>query len=674
MKAESRAQKTINNEPAAESVVAIMGRLAAHKSVAGSKSATRCLLLSAFCLLVFAAPVFAQAGRPVRPSDIRFDQRLDSQVPLDLDFRDETGRTVKLGDYFNGRPVILALVYYDCPMLCNQVLNGLTHSLKTLSFDAGREFEVVVVSFNPRESYELASAKKETYLKDYGRPGASAGWHFLTGDPKPIEELTGAVGFRYVYDPALNQYAHASGIMVLTPQGRLSRYFYGIEYPPRDLRLGLIEASTNRIGTPVDQLLLLCYHYDPTTGKYGATVMSVLRLGGVLTCLFMVILLAFLGQKAKRRKHINSTITPVNFCLLPLFFILPFMPDDASTVAGQVDALYIFLVAVAVFFSVLIAGLEFYFAIKYRRRSPDEFPPASKSSLKLELAWTVIPFAITMVIFVWGAKLYFDIYRNPGDAMDVYVTAKQWMWRFQHTDGKREINELHVPVGRRVKLTMTTEDVLHDFSVPAFRTKADVVPGRYTYLWFEPTKPGKYHLFCAEYCGLNHSGMGGYVYVMEQRDFDNWLAGSVSGQTPIEQGRDLFENKLGCASCHAGGPAQRGAKLENIYGKDIKLVGGQAVTVNDEYIRNSILNPGAQIVEGFQPIMPTFKGQVTEEQLLALVAYIKSLSGVTTPATGGTTTTTGTTNGNTGQTNSIGTQGSNPNAPSSNTANTQPNR
>jgi cytochrome c oxidase subunit 2 len=213
--------------------------------------------------------------------------------------------------------------------------------------------------------------------------------------------------------------------------------------------------------------------------------------------------------------------------------------------------------------------------------------------------------------------------------MEVYVVGKQWMWKLQHSTGQREINELHIPVGKKVKLTMTTEDVLHDFSIPAFRTKTDVVPGRYTYLWFEATKAGKYHLFCAEYCGLNHSGMGGFVYVMEQRDFDNWLSGNVSGQTPVEQGRDLFENKLGCASCHAGGPQQRGAKLEGIFGHEVKLVGGGTVIANEEYIRNSILNPSGQVVEGFQPIMPTFKGQVTEEQLVSLVAYIKSLSGVT---------------------------------------------
>jgi cytochrome c oxidase subunit 2 len=217
----------------------------------------------------------------------------------------------------------------------------------------------------------------------------------------------------------------------------------------------------------------------------------------------------------------------------------------------------------------------------------------------------------------------------PEEAMDVYVVGKQWMWKIQHTTGQREINELHVPVGRKVKLTMTTEDVIHSFFIPAFRTKADVVPGRYTYLWFEATEPGEYHLFCAEYCGLNHSGMIGKVVVMEQRDFDNWLSGNVSGQTPVEAGKDLFTNKLGCASCHAGGADQRGAKLEGIFNKEVKLVGGSTVIADEAYIRDSILNPGARVVEGYQPIMPTFKGQVTEEQLVSLVAYIKSLSGDT---------------------------------------------
>lgn len=312
---------------------------------------------------------------------------------------------------------------------------------------------------------------------------------------------------------------------------------------------------------------------------------------------------------------------------------IPLFPEQASTFAWQVDYLYFYLVAISLFFTVGIVVALFFFVIKYRERKKYATPDEIHGSIVLETVWSIIPFIISMTIFLGGAIVYYNQYRMPDDAMPIYVVGKQWMWKIQHETGQREINELHVPVNRKIKLTMTTEDVLHDFSVPAFRTKADVVPGRYTHLWFEATKPGKYHLYCAEYCGLNHSGMGGYVYVMEQRDFDNWLAGNVSGQTPVEAGRDLFENRLGCASCHAGGPQQRGAKLEGIYGKEVKFVGGSSTIVNDEYLRNSILNPGSQVVEGFQPIMPSFKGQVTEEQLISLVAYIKSLSGAaTTPA------------------------------------------
>jgi cytochrome c oxidase subunit 2 len=232
-----------------------------------------------------------------------------------------------------------------------------------------------------------------------------------------------------------------------------------------------------------------------------------------------------------------------------------------------------------------------------------------------------------MTIFLGGAVVYYQQYRLPEDGMEVYVVGKQWMWKLQHETGQREINELHIPVGRKVKLTMTTEDVIHNFAVPDFRTKMDVVPGRYTYVWFEATKPGKYRIQCMEYCGLNHSGMGGWVYVMEQRDFDNWLSGSNSNQTPVEAGRDLFEAKLGCNSCHQQASGGRGPALAGVFGTDQKLTNGQTVRADEEYIRNSILNPQGQIVEGYQPIMPTFKGQVTEEQLNSLVAYIKSLSG-----------------------------------------------
>ncbi|CAN5372216.1 cytochrome c oxidase subunit II [soil metagenome] len=305
---------------------------------------------------------------------------------------------------------------------------------------------------------------------------------------------------------------------------------------------------------------------------------------------------------------------------------VPLFPEQASTFAWHVDLLYFYLIVVSIAFTIPIVVAIFFFAIKYRETEKYATPEEMHGSMVLETVWSIIPFVISMTIFIGGAIVFFNQYTPPDDAMDIYIVGKQWMWKAQHQTGQREINELHVPVGRKIKLTMTTEDVLHDFFIPAFRTKMDVVPGRYTYMWFEPTMAGKYHLFCAEYCGLNHSGMGGYVYVMEQRDFDNWLSGSVAGQTPVEEGRDLFTNKLGCASCHSGGANQRGAVLEGIYGHEVKLTTGETVTADEQYIRNSILNPGAQVVAGYQPIMPTFKGQITEEQLNSLIAYIKSLT------------------------------------------------
>ncbi len=220
---------------------------------------------------------------PAGLEGVTIDQKLDAQVPLDLEFRDESGATVRLADYFGEKPVVLSLVYYECPMLCTLVLNGLVGSLKALPFDVGDEFEVVTVSFDPEETPDLAAAKKETYLSSYRRDGAAEGWHFLTGSAESIDALADAVGFRYRYDPERDLFSHAAGITVLTPSGRIARYFYGVEYPPRDLKLGLIEAADERIGTAVDQLLLFCFHYDVTTGRYSAAVMNLVRLGGLAT-------------------------------------------------------------------------------------------------------------------------------------------------------------------------------------------------------------------------------------------------------------------------------------------------------------------------------------------------------------------------------------------------------
>jgi cytochrome c oxidase subunit II len=299
-------------------------------------------------------------------------------------------------------------------------------------------------------------------------------------------------------------------------------------------------------------------------------------------------------------------------------------PEQASTMAGRVDALYFALVGISAFFSVLIAGLIVYFAIKYRRRSPDSVGAGIHGSLVLELAWSGLPFLITMGVFVWGASVFFAMSRPPDEALNIYVVGKQWMWKFQHLDGQREINELHVPVGRPVKMIMTSEDVIHDFFVPAFRVKADVIPGRYTSIWFQPTKPGRYHLFCAEYCGTRHSGMIGQVVVMDPSEYQTWLSGGSPEGSLASAGAKLFAD-LACNTCHRPDAQGRGPVLEGLFGNTVTLQSGETMAVDEAYVRESILTPSARIAAGFQPIMPTFQGIVTEEQLLELIEYVKSL-------------------------------------------------
>ena len=303
---------------------------------------------------------------------------------------------------------------------------------------------------------------------------------------------------------------------------------------------------------------------------------------------------------------------------------VPFSPDQASSYASDADNLYSFLWTLTIIFGLGLVMAIFYFAVKYRRRSPNEVGHPVAGAISLELTWTIIPFLISMGIFVWGTELYFKIYRPPANAKEVYVVGKQWMWKIQHTEGQREIDELHVPVGTRIKLVMTTEDVIHSFYIPAFRMKLDVVPGRYSMVWFEPTQVGRYELFCAEYCGTSHSGMIGSVYVMEPADYQAWLAGGTGEGTPAQQGEKLFQ-QLACSSCHLASGQGRGPRLQGVFGSTVELADGSKIVANEDYVRESILNPRAKVVAGFQPIMPTFQGLVSEEQVLQLVAYVRSL-------------------------------------------------
>ncbi|MBK5292835.1 MAG: cytochrome c oxidase subunit II [Acidobacteriia bacterium] len=303
----------------------------------------------------------------------------------------------------------------------------------------------------------------------------------------------------------------------------------------------------------------------------------------------------------------------------------PLFPEAASTVAGGVDALYWFVIAISVFFSAGIFAAIFYFALRYSRKSLDEVPKPIHGSLALEITWSVIPFLITMVMFGWGTSLFFRNFHPPEGAMEIFVTGKQWMWKLQHPEGQREINELHVPVGRAVKLTMATEDVIHSFYIPAFRVKKDVVPGIYSSMWFEPTKPGKYHLFCAEYCGNQHSGMIGWVHVLSEPDYEAWLSGAPRGETMAQAGERLFQ-RLGCFTCHRADSPGRGPVLEGVFGSTVQLENGVKVVADEVYLRESILKPSAKTVAGYRTQMPTFQGQISEEGLMQVIAYIKSIA------------------------------------------------
>ena len=310
---------------------------------------------------------------------------------------------------------------------------------------------------------------------------------------------------------------------------------------------------------------------------------------------------------------------------------LPFQPEQASTIAKSVDYLYYFLTAITLFFTTVIFLTIFYFMVKYRRRSPDERPAAIEGSVPLEVLWTAIPTLIVAFIFVWASVLYFRNAEPPRGSVEIFVTGRQWMWKVQHPEGQREIDELHVPVGRPIKLTMTSEDVIHDFFIPAFRVKKDVLPGRYTSLWFQATKTGTFHLFCGQYCGAFHAGMIGSIVVQEQDEYQRWLAGGAPGESMEQSGAKIFQSS-GCPTCHVNDGTGLAPSLLGVFGHPVKLTTGETVTADEAYMRESVLLPKAKVVFGYTPIMPSFQGQLTEEQLNDLMAYLRVLGQSQPPA------------------------------------------
>jgi cytochrome c oxidase subunit II len=309
-----------------------------------------------------------------------------------------------------------------------------------------------------------------------------------------------------------------------------------------------------------------------------------------------------------------------------LFYLqsLPLRPKPGSTIAENVDKLYFFLTGVTLFFTFIIFAAIFYFAIKYRRKTPGEIPPQTQTYLPLELTWTLVPTVLVAFIFVWGSSLFFQNSRAPNASMEIFAVGKQWMWHLQHSEGPREINELHVPVGVPVKLTMTSEDVIHGFYIPAFRIQKDVLPGRYTSIWFEATQTGAFHFFCNQYCGAEHSGMIGWVYVMTPEDYSIWLSGGLKGESMAQAGERLF-SQYGCITCHKTDNTGKGPSLEGIFGKPQQLKDGRTLVVDESFIRQAITNPNSMPLADYAPVMPSFQGQMNEEQILQLMAYVKSL-------------------------------------------------
>jgi cytochrome c oxidase subunit II len=581
--------------------------------------------------------------KPPELEDVGVDEKLGDQLPLDLTFRDERGQPVTLGQLFNqGRPVLLSLNYSDCPMLCMLQLNGLVDGLIDVSLTPGKDFEILSVSIDPTETPERARLTKQKYVKTYGRLETAGGWHFWVGKQSSIDRLADAVGFRYKFIPERNEFSHAAAVMLCTPTGVVSRYLYGVQFTPKTLQLSLVEASEGKIGSTMDRILLFCFHYDAEAGRYGPMAQRLMRMGAGLTLFVLAIGLVpvWLRRSSRAAKPDSSPPegegTPASHASLAPLLALPlaqssggnfFFPEGASAVSESVDTVFFFILWVSIFFFAIIVGVMTYFLLKYRHRPGVEAVKTATHSNFLEILWSVIPTIIVGVIFVWGFVAYIDMRQPPDDAYEIRVVAKKWNWEFVYPNGHREPN-LHVPVHRPVQLVMSSEDVIHSLFIPAFRLKMDVVPGRYTKTWFEARRVGEYTLFCAEYCGEQHSKMLAQVVVHPSGEFEKWLADAANfleRVTPEEGGRIVYERK-GCVQCHSvDGSAKSGPTFKGAFGEEHEMADGRRIPVDENYIRKSILEPQADIRAGFKPVMPTYAGQIRDEEIDALIAFIKSL-------------------------------------------------
>lgn len=563
---------------------------------------------------------------------IGVEEHLNAQLPLDLVFTDEAGRTVRLGEYFTpNKPVILNLVYFTCPMLCTLVLNGVTEGMKGLSWDLGEEYVNVTVSIDPAETPDLARAKKQSYLEEYGRPGGEASWHFLIGQQESITALAEAVGFKYRFDPETREFIHTAATFVCTPDGRVARYLYGIEYEQQTLKMALLEASSGKIGSTIDRLILYCYHYDAESGRYAPMARRIMKIGGGLTAaVLLVLLLSLWKREGRRRPAIAAGLSLLGLLSgtarageEPSFW----MPIQGSSSAPQVDWIFNFILIISIVFFLLIVSLMVVFAVRYRRRPGLEAQKSPTHNTRLEVAWTVIPLILVTFIFYYGFKGFLDLNTPPQNSYEVLVTAQKWNWQFTYPNGHTD-GTLHAPVDTPVRLVLSSEDVIHSLYIPAFRIKKDAVPGRYNKVWFRGTVPGEFTIFCAEYCGTQHSDMLSTVVVHPPGEFEKWMmeaANFVDKLPPAEAGARLYKAR-GCASCHTvDGRPGIGPSFKGVFGHQAILSSGERVLADEDYVRRSILEPATEVVAGFEPVMPTYKGRIKDKEITALIEYLKTL-------------------------------------------------
>ena len=617
-------------------------------------------LLALMAIWLFLCPVVqGQRIETVSNLDgVGVDERLRAELPLDLEFTNSSGKTLSLGDLIrHGRPVLLSLNYSDCPMLCRLQLNGLVDGLRQMKMQPGRDFDVISVSIDPLETPQRARQTKQHYLKSYGYPQTADGWHFLCGDRQSIAALADAVGFQYKYVPERKEYAHAAVTIAITPEGIVSRYLYGVVYPPRTLRLSLVEAASGKIGTTIDRVLLFCLHYDATTGRYAPVARNMMKVGASVTlgALALTLLPIWLRTRAQQQslspQHEDDVTPdtpsvgadagrgqPVASGSLPPLLLLgalgdPLFPKPTSTTAGTVDDLFYFILVISIGFFAIIVAAMLLFILRFRERPGHKPQPSPAHNNLLEVGWTVFPGILVGVIFFWGFTAYLDMRQSPDDSYEIQVVAKKWTWSFVYPNGHVD-NDLHVPVGRPVRLVMSSDDVIHSLFIPAFRLKMDVIPGRYTSTWFEASETGDFVLFCAEYCGTQHSKMLARVVVHPSGEFTRWLenaANFMEKMTPAEAGQTLYVRR-GCVQCHSlDGSAMTGPSFKGVYGSLQAMADGESVTVDENYLRESILEPQAKVRAGYKPVMPTYQGQLKNEEIAALIAFIKSLSEETTP-------------------------------------------